>query len=232
MSKWIIGEEIIKKFNIQPIELMEEFVIKQRLLPHNQAGQMLSPLDIMEVYFKEIFINADHTIEYVQIDSDDVSSTPTTVPIAKSKSLEITINYYRTKLKQVTWPNFKIPKSHPESSYLLTSLKQCLFCVENARNLGIPISATSRCQDNPQRTFKLNTGVTFVSLKDLADLKGLSVFTLRKYAREDKMPHQRSGRKIMVDPTAFDEWFQRKRSPTSASPNALSLDDVINNALL
>ena len=53
-----------------------------------------------------------------------------------------------------------------------------------------------------------------VDLKTLSKQTVLSVYTLRKYTRMG-MPHYRAGRKILVDPDEFCDWFQQFK----AQPN-------------
>ncbi len=50
-----------------------------------------------------------------------------------------------------------------------------------------------------------------IDLKVLAKQTSLSVFTCRKYVKIG-MPHYRVGRKILVDPKEFEEWFQQFKS--------------------
>ncbi len=48
----------------------------------------------------------------------------------------------------------------------------------------------------------------YFELKKLSEKTSLSIYTLRKMAREDNMPHQRVGKKIFVDPDKFKPWFE------------------------
>ena len=50
-----------------------------------------------------------------------------------------------------------------------------------------------------------------VDLKVLAKQTSLSVFTCRDFVKIG-MPHYRVGRKILVDPKEFEEWFQQFKS--------------------
>ena len=45
-----------------------------------------------------------------------------------------------------------------------------------------------------------------MDLKDLAQEISLSVYTLRKFAREG-MPHYRVGKKILINQNEFESWF-------------------------
>jgi len=71
-------------------------------------------------------------------------------------------------------------------------------------------------------------GINFIDLNTLAEVKSISVFTLRKYARKEGMPHCRNGQKILVDPVEFDKWFLTKNSGTK---NNINLDDLLNDVL-
>ena len=65
----------------------------------------------------------------------------------------------------------------------------------------------------------------FVDLKELSDQVSLSVFSLRNY-RKLGMPHYRLGRKILVDPEEFEDWFQQfKAGSKQATINIGSLVD-------
>jgi hypothetical protein len=57
----------------------------------------------------------------------------------------------------------------------------------------------------------------FQNLKSLSEEKCISVFTLRKFVKNG-LPHYRLGRKILVDPEEFDDWFRQhfKASEPSA----------------
>lgn len=69
-----------------------------------------------------------------------------------------------------------------------------------------------------------------IGLKDYAKRKGVSVYFLRKCAREG-MPHYRIGkRKILVNPQEADAWFDENfkvKDPTSP----IDLDEVVRDAL-
>jgi hypothetical protein len=67
-----------------------------------------------------------------------------------------------------------------------------------------------------------------VDLKTLAKMTSLSVFTHRKYIKMG-MPHYRAGRKILVSPEEFYEWFQQFR--TILNPADDSLEHIVNETL-
>jgi hypothetical protein len=69
----------------------------------------------------------------------------------------------------------------------------------------------------------------YSDLKSLSEETSISVFTLRKFVKEG-LPHFRIGRKILVDPTEFREWFEKTHRATS-EPRNLSLDEIMSKAL-
>lgn len=71
-----------------------------------------------------------------------------------------------------------------------------------------------------------NNGIHFINLITLSEVKSISVFTLRKFAKHEGMPHERVGRKILVNPIAFDEWFLRRKK-TSFVDNAKTVNELI-----
>jgi len=73
-------------------------------------------------------------------------------------------------------------------------------------------------------------GKKLVDLNTLAEVKSISVFTLRKYARDEGMPHYRVGRKIIVNPFDFDEWFIARNSITNDA-KAKSVHDMLDEVL-
>ena len=48
-----------------------------------------------------------------------------------------------------------------------------------------------------------------LDLKSLAVQTSLSIYTLRKYIKEDGMPCYVVGKKYLVDPDEFKTWFER-----------------------
>ena len=73
-------------------------------------------------------------------------------------------------------------------------------------------------------------GIHFIDLKTLAEIKSISIYTLRKCAKHGGMPHHRIGRKIIVDPLAFDKWFINKDSESIAD-TAKTVDDILEEVL-
>lgn len=68
-----------------------------------------------------------------------------------------------------------------------------------------------------------------IGLKEYSGRKSVSVYFLRKCAREG-MPHYRIGkRKILVNPQETDTWFE-ERFKVKASETPNSLDEIITNA--
>lgn len=74
-------------------------------------------------------------------------------------------------------------------------------------------------------------GINFMDLKKLAEVKSISVFTLRKYARNEGMPHHRVGRKILVDPITFDKWFLSRNIIATDDNQAKSVEDILDDVL-
>ena len=74
-----------------------------------------------------------------------------------------------------------------------------------------------------EKTMKL------IDLKTLANETSLSIFTLRKYIKKNKMPHYQVGNKYLVDPDEFDSWFQQFK--TANKEESLSLHKLVDNTL-
>ena len=75
MSKWISGEQLLKKETIQPIDLFEEYVQKG-IQPYSPAGRPLTPYDLLEDIYDEMLSGADQgksplTIEGNETDGGD-----------------------------------------------------------------------------------------------------------------------------------------------------------------
>jgi len=70
-----------------------------------------------------------------------------------------------------------------------------------------------------------------MKLKDLKSLSkeySISVFALRKFVKSG-LPHFRLGRKILVKPEEFEDWFMRFRVDTSS--HNCNLDEIIQDAI-
>ena len=48
-----------------------------------------------------------------------------------------------------------------------------------------------------------------LDLKSLAEQTSLSIYTLRKYIKKNDMPCYVVGKKYLVDPEEFKNWFER-----------------------
>lgn len=68
-----------------------------------------------------------------------------------------------------------------------------------------------------------------VNLKTLSQQTVLSVYTLRKYTKMG-MPHYRAGRKILVNPDEFFEWFQQFKTISVTDNDGLGqlIDETLN----
>lgn len=66
------------------------------------------------------------------------------------------------------------------------------------------------------------------NLKSLSQKYSISVFTLRKFINMG-LPHYRLGRKILVNPEEFENWFERFKSIKISKRDKLEkfVDDVI-----
>ena len=64
-------------------------------------------------------------------------------------------------------------------------------------------------------------------LKSVAKDTSLSIHTLRKFCREG-MPHYRVGKKILVDRTEFEPWFESHFRPAVVAGD---LDTIVSEAM-
>ena len=70
-----------------------------------------------------------------------------------------------------------------------------------------------------------------MDLKALAQEISLSVYTLRKFAREG-MPHYRVGKKILIDKHEFESWFAaHHKGDTDFENRDSDLTQIINEAV-
>jgi len=69
----------------------------------------------------------------------------------------------------------------------------------------------------------------YQDLKTLAKETSISIFTLRKFIKMG-LPHFRLGRKILVNPDEFQNWFERYHKVQLETANP-GLDQIISNAL-
>ena len=67
-------------------------------------------------------------------------------------------------------------------------------------------------------------------LKTLSKETSLSVFTLRKFVKMG-LPHFRVGKKFLVKPEDFYEWFENRHGGPCTSENP-TLDTVLEKALI
>jgi hypothetical protein len=64
-------------------------------------------------------------------------------------------------------------------------------------------------------------------LKSVAKDTSLSIHTLRKFCREG-MPHYRVGKKILIDRTEFEPWFESHFRPAVVAGD---LDTILSEAM-
>ena len=68
-----------------------------------------------------------------------------------------------------------------------------------------------------------------VNLKTLSKQVSLSVFTLRKFIKNEGLPHYRVGNRYLVDREEFADWFAQFR--TISSKQSTNLKSVVDEAL-
>jgi hypothetical protein len=68
----------------------------------------------------------------------------------------------------------------------------------------------------------------FQDLKTLSREYSLSIFTFRKFVKLG-LPHYRVGRKILVDPEEFENWFEKFK--VISTLQCKSLDGLIEDAM-
>jgi hypothetical protein len=71
--------------------------------------------------------------------------------------------------------------------------------------------------------------VEYQDLKTLSKMTSISVFTLRKFVKMG-MPHFRLGRKILIKPDDFREWFEGHCRASSVEPTS-EIDRIVSEAL-
>lgn len=69
----------------------------------------------------------------------------------------------------------------------------------------------------------------FQDLKTLSKEYSISIFTFRKFVKMG-LPHYRLGRKILVNPEDFEEWFEKFKT-TSKTINS-NLERIIEENML
>jgi len=67
-------------------------------------------------------------------------------------------------------------------------------------------------------------------LKTLSKEKSISVFTFRKFVKMG-LPHFRLGRKILVNPEEFDNWFEM-RFKVSSTSQSRNLDQLVQDTMV
>ncbi len=66
------------------------------------------------------------------------------------------------------------------------------------------------------------------NLKYLSKEYSISIFTFRKFIKMG-LPHYRMGKKILVNPEEFENWFGRFK--IASTPRSNNLDNLIENAI-
>ena len=124
MSKWISGEQLLKKETIQPIDLFEEYV-KKGIQPYSQAGRALTPYDLLEDIYDEMLAGADQSqspIYYEDEEGEDKVSY-----VRNSINLEIHIKQKLKRIEDISWQDFQLPEVDSEATAVLNQLCQCLY---------------------------------------------------------------------------------------------------------
>lgn len=68
-----------------------------------------------------------------------------------------------------------------------------------------------------------------IDLKTLSKETSLSIFSVRKYIKNEGMPFYRIGRKILVDPNEIEIWL--KQYKTINQPADLNLKHLVKNTI-
>ena len=65
-------------------------------------------------------------------------------------------------------------------------------------------------------------------IKSLAEEYSISIFTIRRFVKMG-LPHYRLGKKILIKPEDFEEWFERFKVAPQSKQNKLA--DIVEGAL-
>jgi hypothetical protein len=126
MSKWISGEQLLKKETIQPIDLFEEYVQKG-IQPYSQAGRPIMPYDLLAGIYDEILSHADHGTSPLVIEGNENDGGDKVVSVRNSITLEIHHSHELQRIEDVSWQDFQLPEADDEAKAVLGELCQCLY---------------------------------------------------------------------------------------------------------
>jgi hypothetical protein len=65
-----------------------------------------------------------------------------------------------------------------------------------------------------------NVNNKYLTLKQLSEYSSISVPSLRRYIRTEKLPYFRINRIILIDPNEFDHWLIQRRKEQNIQKDA------------
>ncbi len=230
MPEWITGADLLKNSNIQSFELLTKYIKDKGLQPYNYAEKPLSPADAMAEVLDAKLATADHTSESYQCDDyNENEEEVLTFQIPRSKFDEIRNTKTLQKLNGVSWCNFELPDDYSEATHLLFLLKQSLYLADEVEKFCSPAKIPSVQENNPLPEHIDREEITWITLKQLAEVTNISIYKLRDYIKNDNMPHK-GKKKFLVNPDEFKQWFSNFEGAPTNAPE-ISLDDMLDEAL-
>jgi len=134
MCKWISGQQLLNDFEIRDFELFYDYVQK-RLQPHNNLGQPISPLDVVEeitniAKLKGKYGELRYSVE--ELGNEELQKFDATRGYDLLAQIE---NYEKWVLsvKGLDWNEFKFPKMKAEAAAVLTALVNSLYHIEDIK---------------------------------------------------------------------------------------------------
>ncbi len=232
MPEWITGADLLKRCNIQSFDLLTKYIKGKELQPYNYVEQPLSPADAMAEVLDAKLAKADHTPEPYECDNYNENEEEVLIfHIPRSKFDEIRNTKTLHELNGVRWSDFELPDNHSEATHLLFMLKQSLYLADEVEKLCPLADIPSIKENNPLPEQIDREGITWITLKQLAEVTNISIYKLRNYIKNDGMPHKAIGKKkFIVNPVEFQKWFDSHCGTTANQPE-VSLDDLLDEAL-
>ena len=132
MSKWISGEELLKKWDIQDFELFYDFV-KKGLQPHTSMGKPISPSDIMA----KVLDVKSLELELHQAEKDLHEYEPEArqeVEHFVIKPLVDKLDRYK-KAQSLEWNEFELPEGQAQASRVLLTIVHALFHIDQVQEI-------------------------------------------------------------------------------------------------
>ncbi len=230
MPEWRTGADLLKRCNIQSFDLLTKYIKGKGLQPYNYAEQPLSPADAMAEVLDGKLATADHTSDSYQCDDYNENEAEVLIfHIPRSKFDEIRNTTTLKNLNGVSWCDFELPDNHSEATHLLFLLKQALYLADEVEKFCPPADIPPTKENNPLPEQLDRKGITWVTLKQLAEATNISIYKLRNYIRNDGMPHK-GKKKFLVNPNEFERWFSNFEGAPTNAPK-ISLDDMLDEAL-